>query len=106
MQAYDIKRGHNKNIEGDKLKEIMEENFGAINQENENLVASFGAMKKLNVWMENKKLCIETEMDKKVSDETAMKTIKAYNIFLFMATGFTSKERKKRLNKKAKEGNL
>ncbi len=106
MNAYDVKRGHKSNIEGEKLKEIMEENFGDVIQENEKLVASFGAMKKGYVWMENKQLCIETEMNKQVDDKVAMKTIKAYNNFLLMATGFTSKERKKRLNKKAKDGKL
>jgi len=39
-------------------------------------------------------------MNTKVDDKTATETIRAYNLFLEQATGFNSKERKKRANKK------
>lgn len=106
MQAYDIKRGHKSNIEGDKLKNIMIDIFESVKEDGDNLIASYGAMKKVFVKIDNKEMFIETEMDKNVDEETAIKTIKAYNNFLLLATGFTSKERKKRLNKKAKDGKL
>lgn len=101
MQSYDIKRGHHKNIEGDRLKEIIKESFGEAREENGKLTTNFGALKKLDIWVENKKLFVETEMDRKVNEETAVKTIKAYNNFLYHATGFTAKERAKRLKKQA-----
>ena len=38
--------------------------------------------------------------------DDAADTIARYNDFLFKATGFTSKQRRQRLNKKAKKGEL
>jgi hypothetical protein len=49
---------------------------------------------------------VETESDKDASPELASDTIRRYNAFLESATGFNSKERSKRLQKKAKGGKL
>lgn len=106
MQKYDIKKGHFKYIEGGGLKELMKDIFGEVNEVNEKLETSYGALNCLIVWTEDKKLCVETKMNKDVDDAVALDTIKAYNKFLESATGYTSKERRVRLTKKAREGKL
>ena len=107
MQDYDIRRGHQKELEGGKLKALMQQIFGNASEEGGFLVAKFGALDKLTVgWDGGAVLKVETLMRKGASTDDAASTVKAYNIFLERATGFTSKERSKRLQKKAKEGKL
>ncbi|UCE73346.1 MAG: DUF5611 family protein [Methanomassiliicoccales archaeon] len=107
MQVYDIKRGHYKTIEGTGLEKIMTDIFGEVEREGEKYKANYGAMSPITVWLKSKKeLCVDIITETGVSDDIAMKTIKAKNEFLIKATGFSSKERSKRLQKKAKEGKL
>jgi hypothetical protein len=107
MQTFDIKRGHFKNLEDNGLENIMKETLGDVQKEGDKYMANCGAMKPITVWLQSKKeLCVDIQTDKDVSDEVAMQTIKAKNEFLRMATGFSSKERGKRMQKKVKEGKL
>jgi hypothetical protein len=110
VQEFDIKRGHFKNIDGNKLRDIMCEVFGNVREvddANYKLVASYGALAQLTVWIKDKStLCVDTKMDRNVDEETTKNTINKYNEFMFKATGLTSKERRRRLEKKAKEGKL
>ena len=100
MNEYDIKRGHFEKIEGDKLETLMRDLFGSVDKEGEKLKSSFGAMERLTVWTEGKKsLFVETKMNTKVDDKTAAETIRLYNQFLGRSTGFTSKERRKKISK-------
>jgi hypothetical protein len=104
---YDIKRGHFKNLEGDGLKDMLTEFFGGYKEDGDTMIASFGAMKEMRVkLLSNSSLSIETTADTSVSDDVAMDTIRRFYKFLEKVTGFTSKQRKDRLNKKAKEGKL
>jgi hypothetical protein len=105
MQRYDIKKGHFRNLEAGKLKELMKEIFGEVKEHDEKIETSYCAFNRLIVWTEGKgALFVDAEMNKKADDDTASNTIRAYNDFLKRATGFTSKERRKRLTKKVKEG--
>lgn len=107
MQEYEVRRGHQENVEPGKLRAIMQEIFGNVQEQDGKLLSSFGALKELRAWPCNKNvLCVDTTMDPSVADDVAQQTIRAYNAFLERATGFTSKERSKRLQKKAKEGKL
>ncbi len=100
---YDIKRGHFKNIEGGKLKELMEDIFGSIKEKEEKLISDFGAIEHLEVWTEGKtELWVDIEMDKDPDEDVAMDTISRWNDFLLKATGFDAKQRSKRAKKKAK----
>lgn len=106
MRDYDIKRGHFKKIEG-KLETITKEIFGEIKTSGEKIVTSFGALKKLELSTEGRTILrVDTEMDKDVDDTTAFDTQKKYNTLLETLTGFTSKQRSKRLKDKAKKGKL
>ena len=101
MNDYEIKKGHYEKIEGEKLETLMIELFENAKKDNEKLHSSFGALETITVWLDDKKtLCVETKMNTRVDDKTATETIRAYNQFLERATGFNTKERKKRANKK------
>lgn len=101
MTEYDIKKGHYENVEGEKLESLMVELFENSKKDGEKLHSSFGALEKITVWLDGKKtLCVETKMNTSVDDKTATDTIRAYDQFLERATGFNTKERKKRANKK------
>ena len=107
MQIFDIKRGHYKNLENNGLERIMSEIFETVEKEEDKYIANYGAMKPITVWLKSKKeLCVDIATDKDVDNETAMRSIKAKNDFLMKATGFSAKERGKRLQKKAKEGKI
>jgi hypothetical protein len=102
LKEYDIKRGHFKNIEGDKLKELIESTFGDVKSEDKKLIINYGALQPLITWIKDKNvLCVDTQMKTDVEDDIITETIKRYNKFLESATGFTSKERVKRAKKKS-----
>ena len=104
---YDVKKGHVKELEGDGLRKIAEEVFGGAKLEGDMIVAKYGAMTHLEAKIkDNSNITINTTTDTKAAVEIAADTIKQYNVFLEKATGFTSKERRTRLQKKAKEGKL
>lgn len=111
MQEFELKRGHYKSLEGDKLKTILEQVFGNAVKlsagEEGRYRASFGALKSITVWLKDKHtLCVDTEMDRTVDDNVGTETLKRYNKFMYLATGFTSKQRRERLQKRAREGKL
>jgi len=107
MQEYEVRRGHQENIEPEKLKAHMKEAFGNVAERDGKFVSSFGGLKELVAWPSKKNaVTVDTKMDASVGNEVAQDTIKAYNMFLEKVTGFTSKERGKRLQKKAKDGKL
>jgi hypothetical protein len=100
MQSFDIKRGHFKNIEGEKLKELVADVFDEAEEKEDKIWASWGALEKLTVWTDGKLLFVDTKMEPGADDETARRTIQNYNTFMERATGFNSKERRSRSKKK------
>ncbi len=96
MRLYDFKRGHKKSA--DEIEAIMQEMFDNVRREGEHILAEYKGLKKIEVWLEGKKLAAETE-SRDVPNEDAMDTLKKWNDFLFRVTGYTSKERKKKLSK-------
>ena len=100
MNTYGIKRGHYDNIEGAKLQALMKDIFGNVKKDGDNLVSTYGALDPLVVCLDGKKsISVETTMNPNVENDIAAETISKYNDFLLRATGFTSKERKKKANK-------
>lgn len=99
MQAYEVKRGHGKNLEGDGLRKILQEIFGQATESEGILRVSRGALKELTAWFDGKTLYVDTNVERDVDDATAASTIKAYNLFLERATGLTSKQRRSRMQK-------
>lgn len=113
---YPVKRGHRAKTD---LRKIMEDAFGDVEESSDRtaevegdvwLEASFGHINKLearyykksSLWVVNdqkdpKDIDFETEMD------TIEATRKAWNAFLNGATGYTAKERSKKMKERAKD---
>ncbi len=73
---------------------MLEKSFPAeIKEDNGKYTLSFGAFKRLTVWLDNKKLCVETESNKEAKDEVILDTNKRYRVFLDEVTGYSAKER-------------
>lgn len=106
---YDIKKGWYKNIDGEKLKGLMEEIFGNAKQEGDALVSSYGVMARINVKIKSKD-CLEitVENDKKstFTDAAILDSKRTLNVFAEKATGFDAKARMKRAQQKAKKGEI
>ena len=104
---YDVRKGHYANIGSDGLRNIMVECFGNAQEKDGKLVSAYGAITKLEAKIiDGSKIEVVTEMDKTAATDVQSDTIKRWNTFLERATGFNSKERSKRLQKKAKDGKL
>lgn len=104
---YEIKKGHYSEIEGEGLKNILNEVFGEVAHEGDLFVSSYGALTRIESKILDKtSLLVKTQTDPGVPGEVASETIRRFNFFLERATGFTSKQRRDRLQKKAKEGKL
>ena len=107
MVNHDIKRGHFKKIEGDKLRTLMQETFGNVTQDGPRLSSRFGALDPISIQVVDKNTIDLTIVTKQgVDDATAQSSIKARNVFLEAATGFNAKQRSKRLQQKVKDGDL
>lgn len=98
---YSFKRGFKPEIE--RIREALEETFPAeIREEGEKLVLSYEALKRIEVWIEGKKLNVVTESDPQAKDETILETNKRFRDFLEKATGYTAKQRMKKAKDEAK----
>ncbi len=96
LQEYEIKKKIRKEMTVGKIAEEMRGEFGMAEEKNGHVQASFGALRRIECWLGEKgQLCVETESNKEVSDETASDTIGKFNRFLVKVTGYTSKERRK-----------
>ncbi len=78
----------------------MAKNFPAeIKEENGRLNISYGALARLTVGIDNKRLCVETEASNGANDNVIMDTNKRYRVFLEEATGYSARERLKKAKK-------
>ncbi|CAG0995886.1 hypothetical protein METP1_02562 [Methanosarcinales archaeon] len=64
---------------------------------------TYGAFNRLTLYIDNKKLIVDSESNKIIIDEEILDTNKRYRDFLEEATGYTAKERLK-MAKKAVQG--
>ncbi len=98
IQEYAFKRGFSQDIS--RISELLAKNFPVeIKEENGKLDISYGALTRLTIGINNKRLCVETEANKGANDDVIMDTNKRYRVFLEEATGFTAKERLKKAKK-------
>ncbi len=83
-----------------RIRELLAGNFPAeIKEESGRLDINYGAFARLIVWIDNKKLCVETESARGIADDVILDTNKRYRVFLEGATGFSAKERLKKAKK-------
>ena len=101
MQRYPVRPTHRKGLTAEALRPVLERHFEQVRVEGTAVLGSFGAVKSIKVWGENKELAVDVAMDPKVPAEIAQETIRKYNTFLEEATGYSAKERAKRLRKSA-----
>ena len=105
MRDYELRRGHWKTIDGEKLLHLMQDVFGETQKEGSGFVVKdYGGITRLYAEQLGKThLRIDTVMNPKVGNEDAQKTLRAYNDFLELATGYNAKERSKRAQAEAKK---
>ncbi len=99
-----MRRGHGKDLEGDKLRGIAAEVFGSASADGGKVVVSFGAIEKLTAWTDGKQLFVDMVMKSGVPDDVATDTVSRNNRFLEAATGYSAKERAKKAQEAAKKG--
>ncbi len=100
---YTFKRGFKPDIE--RIRKVLEEEFPAeIRQERDRLLLSYGALKSIEVWVENKKLSVVTESAPGVADDLVLDTNKRFRNFLEKATGYTAKQRLQMAKKEVSKG--
>ncbi len=102
MQTYELRRGQAKKIGGGSLRGLVASIFGSADDADGKVVASFGAIERLTTWTDGKVLYVDTVMNPRVDEATAVETRRAWNAFLEQATGLTSKERARRAHDAAK----
>ncbi|MHB1434963.1 MAG: DUF5611 family protein [Thermoplasmata archaeon] len=101
MQRYPVRRTHLRRLTPEEIDRLLRSHFTVHPGADGAPDASFGAIAHLAARPVEKELEIDVRMDPKVPEEVARETIRRYNAFLEEATGFTSKERAKRLKKSA-----
>ena len=81
---------------------MLDECFGCdIKIEDDKFVIGYKSLKRMEVWMEEKKLCVDTESDMNSDLADVSDTNKRFRRFLDSATGFTSKQRVKKLKQES-----
>jgi hypothetical protein len=101
VQRYPVRPSHRKNLTGASLVEIARNHFDAAEPDGDSVTTSWGAIDRLSARGENKELRVDLTMNPKVDNQIASETIARYNRFLEEATGYSAKERAKRLRKTA-----
>jgi hypothetical protein len=100
---YPFKRGFKPDIE--RVRGVMEDEFpGEIRQDDGRLTLSYGAMKSITVWIENKRLNVVTESAPGMGDDVILDTNKRFRNFLEKATGYTAKQRLEMAKKEVSKG--
>lgn len=101
VQKYPVRPSHRANLAPETLEPIVRSHFDAVDREGEVLCAQFGAISRIAVSAEGRELAVEVTMNPKVPADIQAETIRRYNHFLEEATGYSAKERAKRLRKSA-----
>lgn len=104
VQSYPIRRGHYKNVEGVRLRDVIEMSFGPATEEEGRFVASYGALARITAWADKGGLHVDTQTNPNVDNDTAVSTRERWNAFLERATGFTTKQRGKKAQEESKKG--
>lgn len=104
MQRYPVRTSHRANLRPEALRELCRAAFESAEVTAEAVEARYGALERLRVRAEGKELAVEVQMNPKVAPEVAAETIRRYNHFLEEVTGYSSKERARRLRQAATRG--
>lgn len=94
-RTYPVKKGVG--TDPDTLAKHAKEVAGNAEVKGNHVVCSIPGIKVIEIFPEGKNLVVETENDS--ANSNPMETIRMFNDLIEAVTGFSSKERKKRLSK-------
>jgi hypothetical protein len=94
-----VRASHRANLTPDSLARILATHFENVGGTDVERTASWGAIVRLSARAEGRDLLVDVTMNPKVPEEVARETIARYNRFLEEVSGYSSKERAKRLKK-------
>lgn len=78
----------------ERIRKVLEEEFPTDIKEADGMLSlSFGALKSIQVSINNKKLNVSTESDSDAKDVQILDTNKRFRNFLEKATGYNAKQR-------------
>ncbi|HIE31455.1 MAG TPA: hypothetical protein EYP67_03620 [Methanosarcinales archaeon] len=98
MNEYSFKRGVT--ADRDRILEVLKDCFPCeVETIDDKFVISYKALKQMKVWTDGKKLCVDTEPDTEIDVGEVSDTNKRFRRFLDAATGYTAKERVKKMKK-------
>ena len=98
-----MRPSHRKNLDVASLGAIARTHFATVEVADGAVAASFGAIERLLARPEGRALAVEVRTNPHVEEPMARESIARYNRFLEEVTGYTSKERARRLRKSAGE---
>ena len=101
VQDYPVRPSHRANLSAEALVRILRTYFDSVESVGEEARATYGAISQLTVRANGRELRVDVSMNPKVPEDVARETIVRYNRFLEEATGYSAKERAKRLRKSA-----
>jgi hypothetical protein len=101
MQNYPVRTTHRKGLEVANLGRVLSAHFEGVQVSGDRATGTFGAISRITVGANGRDLAVEVTMNPKVPADVAAETIQRYNRFLEEATGYSSKERARRLRKSA-----
>jgi hypothetical protein len=101
MQSYPVRATHRKGLAPEPLGELLRTHFEGVSVADGVASASFGAIVRIAVRPNGRELSVDVTMNPKVPEDVAAETVQRYNRFLEEATGYSAKERAKRLRKSA-----
>ncbi|MCL7412953.1 MAG: DUF5611 family protein [ANME-2 cluster archaeon] len=102
ITEYKLKRGFKPEME--RIKDIMVNAFPAgVTEQDGRLFVSYGALKSVEAWIADKKLCVETVSNPDSSDEEILNSNKIFRQFLNDATGYDAKQRAKMAKKEVQD---
>ena len=99
MQVYPVRSSHRGNLAPPALEGLARTQFDAAAIEGDSVVVAYGAISRLVARGAGRGLSIDVTMNPKVPEDVARETIRRYNLFLESVTGYSAKERARRLRK-------
>ncbi len=101
MQTYPVRASHRAQLAPESLARLVTAHFGSAETQGASVSTRCGAISRLVVRGQNRALLVDVTMNAKVAEDVARDTIGRYNRFLEETTGYSSKERARRLRKSA-----
>jgi hypothetical protein len=99
VQSYPVRTSHRKNLDLEAIGVIARQHFDSVRVGATEVETSFGALERMTVRPEGRALAVELRMNPRVEETVARETIGRYNRFLEEVTGYSAKERARRLRK-------